>query len=128
MIKKIIIITALTGLCFFSCSKPANEPTTQELLLGRWKLSTIVVEDVTVVPPTYTYSGTVDDYEDFRTDSKLYSRIDAVLDTSSYSVLSAQYILIGVDTFEIKVLNSNNLQLYHNLPGSTEKYTETLYK
>jgi hypothetical protein len=99
------------------------------MLLGKWKLSTIVVGDVTGgVPQTDTYYSTADDYGDFRTDNKLYSGIDAVLDTSSYSILSAQYILIGVDTFEIKILNHNNLKLYHHLPGSTEKYTETLYK
>jgi hypothetical protein len=132
MKKKIMVFSFITAFILTACNKSGDKPalTTQEKILGKWKVNTIVEEEsISGTPQTSTYNGLPDDYIDFREDGKVYYNTFGGLDTFTYRVVNDQFLIQDVvDTFEILTLTSSNFTEYHRSFGSSYKYTENLYK
>ncbi len=132
MIKNVLFIL-FAGVILVSCTKDDKvSKTTQEMIVGKWKVNTIVEED-TSIPFTYTYTGVSSDYIDFRNDGKVYynTAFGSVPgpDTFTYKVLNNQYIVEGnYDTFEIKTLTDTKLILHYQNTIGSYRYTEDMYK
>lgn len=129
---KIAACLLVSIILFTACKKSDDKQvlTTQEKILGKWKVSTIIEEEsISGTPQTDTYNGLSTDSVDFREDGKVYYNTFGGLDTFTYHILNDQYLVQGVsDTFEIITLTTTNFTEYHHSSGSTYKYTENLYK
>jgi len=127
---KRLILLLILGVIFFSgCKKSTTDRiTTQDQLLGKWKVATITEEDiVSGLPQTNTYTGQTADYIDFRDDGKVYYNVDANLDTFTYHILNDQLLVQDIsDSFSIITLTSTNFTERHT--SGSYKYTEYLYK
>lgn len=132
MKKRILFFTFITAFVLTACNKSDDKPasTTQEKILGKWKVNTIVEEElISGTPQISTYNGLPDDYIDFREDGKVYYNTFGGLDTFTYRVVNDQLVIQDIaDSFEILTLTNNNFIESHHSFGSSYKYTENLYK
>lgn len=132
MIRKILSYPLLLSILFLACKKKTEERelTTQEKILGKWKVSTIIEEEIiSGTAQTNTYNGVADDYIDFREDGKVYYNVSGDLDTFTYRILNDQYLVQDIaDTFRISTLTTTNFTEFHQESGSSYRYIENLYK
>ena len=133
MTTKILSIVLLLSMGFIACKKESTtQPkTTQEKLLGKWNyVSTVSNIVFGGSSQTMTNTGAAGDYVDFRNDGKVYSYITGSRDTAAYSIIndSKMWIDNASDTFDIRVLTENNLQLYHKEIYSATDYIESTVK
>lgn len=95
---KSIVLFGLTAFNFFliSCNKDsvsAND--TNSTILGKWNiLNDLRLIGVGINNHPVSYTGQTGDYFDFRTDSNIYIKEGAILDTLSYRLISDTTILI----------------------------------
>lgn len=130
-LKSGCIIAAISMVTFVSCSKDDDSPGTTELLQHNWGLDSITLRNHTATTDnTLVYYGLAQDYFDFRTDNKLYSQTNGTKDTSTYTLLNSNTLVLihkdgSRDTGIITTLTNNKLV------GKTKKilnatdYTET---
>lgn len=134
-ISKIVSATALAAIIFVSCKKddPAPAPLTPLLQLqAKWTFEKITEHDFFMgVSSRDTFPANPGEYLDFRTDNKVYSYVDAEYDTSSYSLLGTNKLILSDnvynDTFNIQVLTNNQFQLYVRENDGTDYYEYTIF-
>ncbi len=117
MKRVIILLGFLSVLAVFSCKKDqVKEKTTLEKVQAKWELENITLhlrEPSEPIDTTVVYTGTANDYFDFRTDGKVYSSIDGEEDISTYGLSGdSSIILENFGTHKILQLTDNILQLY----------------
>jgi hypothetical protein len=109
-------LTVLAGLvfCLFACKKDSK---VNSSITGKWVLvRDSTYEGVGVSNRLVIYAGQPDDYFDFRTDGKVYTKEGAVLDTLNYSIKSSSQITIdafglnanGVPAVSIMTVTAHN--------------------
>lgn len=115
--KKTITGLAVLAIIFSACKKDSSTTTktTREKILGKW---TVVSQtDSTYYNGTLrtsAYMGVSTDYVDFRSDSKVYSNFQLRPDTSTYSILNDNAVVLDAsDTMVIRTLTDNALVLYN---------------
>jgi hypothetical protein len=126
-----IILTA-SILFASSCKKdPAPAPTTQEKILGKWKIQRISDNDFySGLPHITTYTGNASDYADFRKDGKVEISLYGSADTSPYGIISESKIWIydAADIYDVKELTGTALKLYQKeIYSGMSEYAETTY-
>ena len=105
--KKLLAPAALFAavMMAISCGKNSDKPaTTLSQIQAKWNLTSINLHAVLF---DSTYNGAAGDYFDFRTDGNMYSSVDGENDTTAYSLLSNNQLLLGGDTAAIKQLSSS---------------------
>ena len=130
------VILAMFGLSLFilsSCRHDDPEPTTQQKLLGAWKLQKAVDEyykPMTVLMETDETLGEPGDSVVFKNDNTVhtYSPIDGE-DQTTYQVLNDTTIRIEDELYKIRKLTPSELNLYQELayPATNEKYVQRIY-
>lgn len=108
--KKIATALALATLLFSACKKD-NEPTTAQKIQAKWTFVNTVEKDFTVNPPTTATFSFPGIFFEFRGDGKVYLSGSQGADTTTYSILSNNYILLDGDSNQIVTLNANALVL-----------------
>lgn len=122
MIKKTMIFLLAGTAIFTACKKDAAVAnlTTSQKVVGKWTL----VSDVNVsyksgVSSTNNHPVLSTNYGDFRTDGHLYSYDGSgtadlkAYDTSTYKIISDNFIIILKDTAQISTLTSNSFVFYY---------------
>ena len=107
-------------LLFAACKKDDPQKTTLQKVQAKWTFQKEYYhENYGGVESRDTTIGNGTEYADFRTDGKVYSKIDSYLDTASYSLLGDDRIIMThispypfTDTASILVLNDTELQIY----------------
>ncbi|MBS1530701.1 MAG: hypothetical protein JSU01_10360 [Bacteroidetes bacterium] len=101
-----------------SCKKQNVQPeTTRPSFLGKWD----IVKDSTwaqlIGPPTISvYSGTVNDYYDFRADGKCYKQENGVRDTIPYKIASDTSVIFGNP---VAMIDGSTGKTFYQEPGPT---------
>ena len=126
----VIILTA-SILFASSCKKdPAPAPTTQEKILGKWKIQRISDNAFySGLPHITTYTGNASDYADFRSDGKVEISLYGGLNTSQYGIVSETKIWIddAADIYDVQELTNTALILHQKETYSVGEYYETTY-
>lgn len=116
--KTLLLSVALFGACVMSCKKNNNNSPNLLLLQHKWM---VISENGEAL----RYAGMPSDYWNFATDSKLYTYVNQVYDTSVYSLhsdgqtLSLYQITNGARSntavdFTLRSLNDTQLILSHS--------------
>ena len=126
-----IILTVSILFCS-SCKKdPAPNPTTQDKILGKWKMQSIVENDFfSGLPHINTITANATDYADFRKDGTVEISIYGSIVTSPYGIITESKIWIedAADIYEIKELTGTALKLYQKeIYSGMSEYAETTY-
>jgi hypothetical protein len=118
-----ILLLGLTG-----CNKEDTPQTTQQKILGKWLLQSIVSNDhYANADHIFTFPGTLSDYFDFRSDGKLYFSFSGTADTVVYSLSGDTRILIaGTDLYDIKTLTATSFTIYKKEFFGTDYEEETI--
>jgi hypothetical protein len=122
-----ILFFALLAAISFSACKDDDEPTVQQRLQGVWTFEKTIDHDVDgaldLRDTTYGVSG---DYVDFRSDNKVYSRYAGLnYDTSNYSIVGSDKLVLDGDTLTIQSLTNNSAQFYSRVDSSATEYSES---
>ncbi len=72
-----------------------------------------------------TTAGTAGDVLDFRTDGKVYTNVQGIKDTTTYSVPTDTQVIINGQAFDIKVLTNNQFTLYSKITSGVDYSEET---
>jgi hypothetical protein len=114
--KKILTSVILVSSLVFSvasCKKEDKPKPTSERVLGKWSIQSLTENDhysgqdhLSVTP------GDPTDFVDFRSDGKVYSNVTGFPDTSAYTIVSNNKIMIETDSYDIKTLTDNSFVLY----------------
>ena len=116
-----------------SCSKKDvtdNDITiTNTKLQGKWVFVNFITNShYSNMDHITTTTGSNGDFMNFSTNQQLYVRLLGFDDTFTYSVLKNSRVLLnGVDTFDLKTLNENQLVLYRHNVYSASSYKEETY-
>ncbi|WP_421941078.1 hypothetical protein [Pedobacter sp.] len=128
---KMTIVALVTVLSLAGCKKDV-EKTTLEKIQGRWNYGSSNHKEV--YPPstnnTYAFTGKAGEYFDFRTDGKLYVKMEGDPEESeTYTVDNDNQISISGEPFVIQQLTDNRLVIYSKQvdPTSSDAYTEHTY-
>ncbi len=120
--KKSILISLVALTMVYACNDD-NDPdtvdnttlTTTEKIQNKWILESIWDNVYVGSSNTYDYTDTIDmlpgDYMDFRSDDKLYMKIEGDFDTTDYLVIDDQTMSVGTELFEISYLSSSEFVL-----------------
>ena len=125
----ILVLIFSISLITPSCKKKDAEKTTAQKLQNKWTfLNATDNSHYSGTDHIITITGNSGDYMDFRTDGKVYLRLQSSQDTSSY-VLSGDTKIIfdGTDTATIQTLTDNALKLYFKDIVSASIYEEITY-
>ena len=123
-------------ICFFSitlitpsCKKKDAEKTTAQKLQNKWTFVNATDNShYSGADHIVTISGNAGDYMDFRTDGKVYLRVQSSLDTSTYALSGDTKIVFdGTDTATIQTLTDNALKLYFKDVVTASIYEEITY-
>ena len=116
---KSITLTILAAflIAFLPACKKTDNLTPQQKLLGKWHLQTILTHDhIAGADHTSTYTGTANDYVDFRSDGKVYSNVQGQPDTSFYALTGDTKLEIFStnysDSYDVKTLTSSTFVVY----------------
>jgi len=131
-IKTTVAVLLLTFMILpeVSCKKEntATSVSTQDKILGKWKIQTIIQNDFfSGAPHVTTFTGNASDYADFRSDGKVYLFFQNSYDTSAYGIINDTKMWIDTpsDTNDIKVLTNSAFQIYQKTIFSPSDYTES---
>ena len=115
-------LAAVVAILFSACKKSSDSLTTLQRIQAKWAFQKEYYHDnYSGVDTRDTTYGVTGDYEDFRTDGKVYFKSGIGLDTASYSLLGDTKIIMTYsypgypsysDTANIIVLNDNQFQIY----------------
>ena len=125
----VLIVLFSISLITPSCKKKDAEKTAAQKLQNKWTfLNATDNNHYSGADHVISVNGNAGDYMDFRTDGRVYLRIQSSLDTSSY-VLSGDTKIIfdGTDTATIQTLTDNALKLYFKDIISAGTYEEITY-
>ncbi len=125
----VLIVVFSISLITPSCKKKDAEKTTAQKLQNKWTfLNATDNNHYSGADHIVTINGNAGDYMDFRTNGKVYLRLQSSLDTSTY-VLSGDTKIIfdGTDTATIQTLTDNALKLYIKDIVSAGIYEEITY-
>jgi hypothetical protein len=125
MLKTISMVMVLAAITFASCKKD-KEKTTQEKIVGRWKIESLVVNDMTSgTLTTNTYTGTAADFIEFRNDGTANTSVDGTTDNMAWGIISDAKVWMDSpsDIYDIKVLTDTKLVIY-----SKETYGADYYE
>jgi len=126
MFKKITFALLLFSLTLLSCKKD-HEKTTQEKILGKWSIVSIVDNDFySGSSHITTYTGTTTDFIDFRNDGKASVSFAGYTNSSDYGLIGDTKIWIENDNYEIKTLTDNQLTLYSKDTYGSDFYESTM--
>jgi hypothetical protein len=126
--KKLLLVAIAFVALFASCKKKDVEKTTQEKVLGRWKVTNQVTKSVyNGITSNDVQNGAAADYFDFRNDGKVYSFVDGELDTASFKIISDIKIQFGTENFDILTLNNSQFSVYNKYvyPNNAANYYES---
>ena|SRR6218665_1694765 len=126
-LKLLLPLLALASFAFISCSDDDDDATTAlQRLQNKWSVDSLVFKTTTggTVSTTTKYTGSTDDYYDFRTDNKLYYDVHStppLKDTVSYQLIgNSTLVTDGSDTSSISVLTSSKLLTYTKTGNATD--------
>ncbi|MCP9752589.1 hypothetical protein [Ferruginibacter sp. HRS2-29] len=110
---KITLGLMIGSVAMASCEDDADDPKAiaQERLQHIWLVDSTTVRTVTTSSDdTVSTPGTGNDYVDFRSDGKVYSKFGTdEPDTASYELLNESQIKIDADTFTLQTLTNSRL-------------------
>lgn len=131
------IIYSILGLSLFALISCQNddvpEPTTQQKILGAWKLQKAVDEyyqPVNTLIETDEYLGVAGDSVVFKSDNMVYSYSPVEgNDETTYQILNDTTIRIEDELYKIRKLSATELNLFqeHLEPAVDERYIQRLY-
>ncbi|MFT3979664.1 MAG: hypothetical protein QM687_04280 [Ferruginibacter sp.] len=125
-LKLLLPAMAIAAIAFTSCDD-TDDTTALQKLQNKWSVDSLVFKTTTSgTTTTVKYTGTADDYYDFRTDNNLYYDVHStprVTDTVPYSLIGSTTLVTDGDTSSIAVLNSSRLSTYTR-SGTTTDYLE----
>lgn len=112
-----------------SCKKKDAEKTTAQKLQNKWTfLNATDNNHYSGIDHSATINGNTGDYMDFRTNGKVYVRLQSSNDTSNYVLSGDTKIIIdNTDTLTIQSLTDNALKLYQKDIFSPGVYEEVTY-
>ena len=113
-----------------SCDKNDNDkPATLSRVQAKWGLQSYQI-DLPGTEDDVNYTGVAADYLDFRADNKLYSQVGGDKDTSAYSLINDNTLVIDGDTAKIASLSSSQFVITQTTTneGITSKVTYNLKK
>lgn len=131
---KLLFVSFAAIIAFVSCKKddaPADLQTTTSLLQHSWMVDSITLHSYSTLKDTSVkYLGQPSDYFNFSVNSNLYQQVDNNKDTSVYSLLNSNTIIIthkdgGKDTGTINTLTANRLTASSKKMLNTTDYIET---
>ena len=126
---RVLFITFLSLTVFNSCKKEEHNPSTQEKLLGKWKvLKFLAIDESTGAYQRAPYNGTPADYIDYRSDGKAYSYIEGIADTLNYNIVNDQTIVEKDMTLQIRSLTSTDLTKSYFVAGMGYTVVEYFYR
>lgn len=130
------VIFSVFGLCLFalvSCQKEDTPDTTQQKILGKWKIDKIIEEyykPVGTLVDTEEIDGREGDAVEFAPNGVVYvySALDGD-DETDYEILNETTIRIEDEVYTIKTLTATELYLYQEWaePGMNEKNVQRIY-
>lgn len=128
----IVLIVLLTGSIACDKKKTDTTPLTSiQKLQNKWKVRHIIDYNYSTPPSNDTIiAGGINDYIDFKTDSKAYMFIGGFYDTVSYSLISDTQLQFDGDLFTISTLGSNDFKFTYQGNSGTYVYDNvvTLYR
>ncbi|HYF29560.1 MAG TPA: hypothetical protein VD993_00425 [Chitinophagaceae bacterium] len=133
--KKIILaMCCLSAVVLTSCqADDTPEPTTQQKLLGKWRVQKVVDEyykPVNTLVETDEIIGAAGDSVVFKSNNEVYSYSDTEDDgVSPYRILDENTIEIEDEIYKIKTLTNTELYLHldHTQQAINERYVQRLY-
>jgi hypothetical protein len=125
----VLVFISSVSLITSSCKKKDAEKTTAQKLQNKWVFVNATDNNhYSGADHVITVSGNTGDYFDFRTDGKLYLRVQSSPDTSTYVLLGDTKIIFdGTDTATIQTLTDNALKLYFKDVTTPSIYEEIIY-
>ena len=124
------ILTLAIAVIFFaaSCSKDKSEkPADNASIKGKWSVSTILTIEPDAEP--YTYTGTTNDFVEFKEDGTMSSSVDGYEQTVDYEIIDAKHVKVDGSITEVKELTSHKLVILDPAhEGQPENITYTLTK
>jgi len=127
--RKILTLSVFAAVLMMfgtACKKDSKSP--QELVMGKWNLTTIEWKEV----DNGVTDGETDDYTgdgeflDFRSDGKVYVNMFGDVDTLSYEVLSAKQLKLDGETIDLSTLSEKKMTFYYKETDPDYTY-ETWY-
>lgn len=137
--RLLILLVACVGLsrCKNENVKPVDiKPAATQLILGKWNLAKDSTSSSFIGPTVNIaeYTGTADDYYDFKADGKVYIRENGVYSTMDYKVATDTSVFLGDINFPsvINPLTSHSATINFAMPqgpgGGTSSRTVFLKK
>jgi len=113
--KKILsafAILAFLSISFTACKKEKTK-TASERIIGTWQASNMVYNDHNNGADHIISSNDFHATYEFRTDGSVHVNIDGELDSSNYTIIGENKLMITDDeTYDIKTLDDHSLVLY----------------
>ncbi len=127
---KFFLMMGLGITLFVSCKKDDPTPTTAQRVQGVWKLDQVISYYQFGGFPAArdTTFGLATDYVDFRTDNKVYSFVDGSFDTSTYTILNDNTLILDGDTAAIQTLTATNFNLFLSDYVNASNFSEVTIK
>ena len=126
MFKQIASVVLLAAFALASCKKD-KEKTTQEKILGKWNIASIVDNDFySGASHINTYTGVSSDYLEFRSDGTVFVSFSGITNTSHYGLIGDTKIWIESDNYDIKTLTDNQFSLYSRDDFGADYYESTM--
>jgi len=108
----VAILIVLIGV---SCKKKTGLDVTDRLM-NKWsivQISDSVYSSTSIAPMVSNYEGKTGEYMDFRTDGKLYSYINNVYDTATYTYSAQNYkVNVRAHKYDIIILTEKGMILH----------------
>jgi len=129
MKKRYLLVSFAILTVLNCCKKNDHVPSTQEKILGKWKILRFVdINEATGAYLSAPYNGAPTDYAEYRADGKLYSYIAGQTDTFTYNIINDQTLVEKNITFQIRSLTDIEFTKSVYIPGTGHTRMEYLYK
>ncbi len=120
-----LLLPCLLAMLIFSSSCKKEKETTQSKIQHKWTINSYKENDkVGGQDDVSTTPGEPGDYIEFNAGNTATLNSEGTLETSSYSITAEDKLLLGLQTFDIRTLNSNTLVLYTKETEDADNYYE----
>ena len=107
---------------------PVEQGSLLSKIIGKWQVKSIMVNDnFGGVDHKVIYPGKTADYIEFKTNGKMHTYFQGVLDISAYKIKEERYLTIDDDPASVQELTPTTFRLYSRDETGTVGFTEVMY-